>query len=46
MVVLKEEVETERTDLEAQRESGKKTKDAENKAKMEVKNSCGRLGLG
>ncbi|XP_056022835.1 uncharacterized protein LOC125649969 isoform X2 [Ostrea edulis] len=39
MVVLKEEVETERTDLEAQRESGKKTKDAENKAKMEEINA-------
>lgn len=36
MEVLKEEVQTEKEDLKAQRASDKQTKDAENKAKMEV----------
>lgn len=36
MEVLKEEVQAEKEDLKAQRASDKQTKDAENKAKMEV----------
>lgn len=37
MEVLKEEVQAEKEDLKAQRASDKQTKDAENKAKMEVR---------
>ena len=36
MEVLREEVQAEKADLEAQRDGDKKTKEAENKAKMEV----------